>query len=543
MKAIRYTLSGMLLILCWKLFSLGLSSAMLPPPEQAFAAFGEALKTALFWKHFGVSAFRVSAAMALAWLAGFPLGVLMGYSKAADRVLSPILFLTYPIPKIVLLPIFLILFGLGDAPKILMIALIMGYQIVVATRDGVLRLDEKYIQSFRSLGGSRLQAVYHVVIPTALPQGFTALRIGTGTGIAVLFFVESFATETGLGFYIMDAWGRFDYEKLFIGIIAMSLLGVLLYAFFNYLEQSICAWNFLESGRTSANGSASALARQIVDFGRMIKFSHTVFALPFALSAVVLAHRGNEVTLQAFFWILVAMVCARSAAMGFNRIADARFDRLNPRTAERHIPSGTMSSLSAILFVSGFSLAFILASAMISRLCFWLSMPVLAILFFYSYTKRFTSLSHLYLGMSISLAPLGAWIAVTGRFEPAILILCTALLTYIAGFDILYACQDVQFDQEAGLYSIPSRLGVQAAFHISTILHFATFISLTALFIVFDLGMAYLLALVIIGMLLVFQHRVIRPHDLTHIELAFFHANSAISILLFLGILGDELLR
>jgi 4-hydroxybenzoate polyprenyltransferase len=170
-------------------------------------------------------------------------------------------------------------------------------------------------------------------------------------------------------------------------------------------------------------------------------------------------------------------------------------------------------------------------------------MPVLAILFFYSYTKRFTSLSHLYLGMSISLAPLGAWIAVTGRFEPAILILCTALLTYIAGFDILYACQDVQFDQEAGLYSIPSRLGVQAAFHISTILHFATFISLTALFIVFDLGMAYLLALVIIGMLLVFQHRVIRPHDLTHIELAFFHANSAISILLFLGILGDELLR
>jgi len=424
-----------------------------------------------------------------------------------------------------------------------MIALIIGYQIVVATRDGVLRLDEKYIQSFRSLGGSRLQAVYHVVIPAALPQGFTALRIGTGTGIAVLFFVESFATETGLGFYIMDAWGRFDYEKMFIGIIAMSLMGVLLYAFFNYLEQSICAWNFLESGRTAANGHASALARQIVDFGRMIKFSHTVFALPFALSAVVLAHRGNEVTLQAFFWILVAMVCARSAAMGFNRIVDARFDRLNPRTAERHIPSGTMSPLSANLFVSGFSLAFILASAMISRLCFWLSMPVLAILFFYSYTKRFTSLSHLYLGMSISLAPLGAWIAVTGRFEPAILILCTALLTYIAGFDILYACQDVQFDQEAGLYSIPSRLGVQAAFHISTILHVATFISLTALFIVFDLGMAYLLALVIIGMLLVFQHRVIRPHDLTHIELAFFHANSAISILLFLGILGDELLR
>lgn len=285
------------------------------------------------------------------------------------------------------------------------------------------------------------------------------------------------------------------------------------------------------------------MIRQILNFGRMIKFSHTVFALPFALSAVVLAHRDNEVTLQAFFWILVAMVSARSAAMGFNRIVDARLDRLNPRTADRHIPSGTMSSTSAILFVSGFSLCFILASAMISRLCFWLSIPVLGILFFYSYTKRFTSLSHLYLGMSISLAPLGAWIAVTGRFEPAILILCIALLTYIAGFDILYACQDVQFDKEIGLYSIPSRLGVKTAFHISSFLHIATFISLISLFVVFDLGMIYLLALVIIGTLLVFQHRVIRPHDLAHIELAFFHANSAISILLFLGILGDELLR
>ena len=543
MQAVRYSLSAVLLILCWKLCSLGLSSVMLPPPEQAFAAFGNALKTALFWKHFGASAFRVSAAMALSWLAGFPLGILTGYSRTADRLLSPILFLTYPIPKIVLLPIFLILFGLGNAPKILMIALIMGYQIVVATRDAVLRLDNKYIQSFRSLGGGNLQALYHVVIPAALPQGFTALRIGTGTGIAVLFFVESFATATGLGFYIMDAWGRFDYVQMFTGIIAMSLLGVLLYAFFNYLEQNICAWNLLESGRTAAAAPASALTRQIADFGRMIKFSHTVFALPFALSAVVLAHRDNVVSLPVFFWILVAMVSARSAAMGFNRIVDARFDRLNPRTADRHIPAGTVSWLSAILFVSGFSLAFILASAMISNLCFWLSMPVLVILFFYSYTKRFTSLSHLYLGMSISLAPLGAWIAVTGRFEPAILILCTALLTYIAGFDILYACQDVQFDREIGLYSIPSRLGVKAAFHISSILHVATFISLMALFIVFDLGMAYLLALAIICVLLVFQHRVIRPHDLAHIELAFFHANSAISMLLFLGILGDALLR
>jgi putative 4-hydroxybenzoate polyprenyltransferase len=543
MKAVRYFLSAILLILCWKIFSMGLSSVMLPPPEQAFTAFGEALKTALFWKHFGVSAFRVSAAMALAWVTGFPLGILLGYSRTADRLLSPILFLTYPIPKIVLLPIFLILFGLGDAPKILMIALIMGYQIVVATRDSVLRLDNKYVQSFRSLGGTGFQSLFHVVIPASLPQGFTALRIGTGTGIAVLFFVESFATATGLGFYIMDAWGRFDYVQMFIGIIGMSLLGVLLYAFFNYLEQNLCAWNYLESGRTVSSSPPSALTRQIVDFGRMIKFSHTIFALPFALSAVVLAHRSHGVTSGGFFWILVAMVSARSAAMGFNRIVDARFDRLNPRTADRHIPSGTVSSLSAILFVSGFSLAFIIASAMISRLCFWLSMPVLGILFFYSYTKRFTAFSHIYLGLSISLAPLGAWIAVTGGFDPAILVLCLGLLTYIAGFDILYACQDLTFDREIGLYSIPSRLGAKAAFHISSLLHVATFLSLAALFIVFNLGLIYLIALMIISGLLIFQHRVIRPHDLAHIELAFFHANSAISILLFLGILGDELLK
>jgi 4-hydroxybenzoate polyprenyltransferase len=283
--------------------------------------------------------------------------------------------------------------------------------------------------------------------------------------------------------------------------------------------------------------------QQIQNFGVMIKFSHTVFALPFALSAVVLAHRKTAITLPTFFWILVAMVGARSAAMGFNRIVDSHYDKLNPRTAERHIPSGTVSQWTAILFVLIFSLIFVLASAMISSLCFALSLPVLAILFFYSYTKRFTSFSHLYLGLSISMAPLGAWIAVTGGFDAPILILCLALLTYIAGFDILYACQDVHFDQHAGLYSIPSRMGIQTAFRISSLLHVITFLSLATLCIVFDLGKIYLIALGLIGILLVFQHRVIRPNDLTHIELAFFHANSAISILLFLGIFTDVIFR
>lgn len=291
------------------------------------------------------------------------------------------------------------------------------------------------------------------------------------------------------------------------------------------------------------NKFESGFTRQVMVFGRMVKFSHTVFALPFALSAVLLANRKTEVTFQALFWILIAMVAARSAAMGFNRIVDARLDRLNPRTANREIPSGEISSFSAILFVSFSSFIFLLSAYMISWLCFLLSFPVLGILFFYSYTKRFTSLSHLYLGLSISLAPLGAWIAVTGQADISILILCIALFTYIAGFDILYACQDVDFDRKACLYSLPSRIGLKAAFRISSFFHIGTFISLGALLIVFDLGLVYCLSLMVIAALLFFQHKVVSPSDLTHIDLAFFHSNSAISLLLFLGILGDEILR
>jgi NitT/TauT family transport system permease protein len=249
-KRVRsYIVSVLMLAAVWKLLSMLISTAVLPSPESALAAFGPALLTAEFWKHFGASALRVTSAMATAWLAGFPLGILLGYHRRADRLLSPFVFLTYPIPKIVLLPIFLVLFGLGDAPKILMIALIIGYQIVVTTRDAVLGIDKKYFDSFRSLGGTAPQAVVHILIPASLPQAFTALRIGTGTGIAVLFFIESFATATGLGFLIMDAWGRFDYDAMFVGIIGMSVLGVLLYEAFNYLEKHLCTWKYLEAGR------------------------------------------------------------------------------------------------------------------------------------------------------------------------------------------------------------------------------------------------------------------------------------------------------
>jgi len=288
---------------------------------------------------------------------------------------------------------------------------------------------------------------------------------------------------------------------------------------------------------------AAVLISRIQTFGRMIRFSHTVFALPFALGAVVLAQRVRPLTPRLLFWILVAMVGARSAAMGFNRIADMELDRANPRTAARELPTGVISLKVALVFVGISSLAFVLAAAMISKLCLFLSFPVLAILLLYSYTKRFTILSHLYLGFGISLAPVGAWIAVTGRFDPSVLILSLALLSYIAGFDILYACQDLEFDRRTGLCSIPARLGPAAAFRISATLHGITFLSLLSILVVFDLGLIYMIATVVMGVLLIIEHRLVRPYDLTRIEAAFFHVNSAISVILFLGILGDELVR
>ena len=539
----RYAMAGLLLVAGWKALAAGLGSVMLPPPEAALAAFGQAVKTRAFWHHFAASAYRVVGAMAVAWLLAFPAGVLLGHHRFCDRYLSPFVFLTYPIPKIVLLPVFLVVFGLGDFAKVFMIALIIGYQILVATRDGVHALDRKYVDSFRSLRGNAVQTLQHVVLPAALPHGFTALRIGTGTGIAVLFFVESFATTRGLGYCIMDAWGRFDYEQMFVGILGMSLLGVLLYELCNYGERTLCAWKYLETGRPLRPLPQGGVMGRVRVFGRVIKFSHTVFALPFALAAVVLAHRTHAVSAGQLLWILAAMIGARSAAMGFNRIVDARYDKANPRTADRDIPSGRLSLRAAFGLVGLCSALFVLAAAMLSRLCLMLSIPVLAILMLYSYTKRFTSFSHLYLGFSISLAPLGAWIAVTGHFDWPILALCLALLTYIAGFDILYACQDMAFDRQAGLFSIPARWGPVAAFHFSAILHGVAFGSFFMIHLVFDLGAVYLATVMVIGGLLILEHRLVRPHDLTRIQVAFFNVNGVISLVLLIGVLGDALLQ
>ncbi len=541
--AVRYTLSVVALLILWKILASWISLDMLPPPETAFSEFGRAVKTGSFWGHFLQSAIRVICAMAAAWLIGFPAGILIGYYRVLDRVLSPMIFLTYPIPKIVLLPVFLVIFGLGDFGRIFLIALIIGYQILVAARDSVHQINPRYLDSFRSLGGSPADTIFHVLIPAALPHGFTALRIGAGTAIAVLFLVESFATESGLGYFIMDSWGRFDGSRMFVGIIGMSLLGILLYEAINSLERTFCSWKFVQTRGRRPDGSSHPVRERIAAYGRMIQFSHTVFALPFALSAMVLAHRYHPITPTQIFWILTAMVSARSAAMGFNRIVDARFDAHNPRTANREIPSGRLSPRAAVTFVCLSSAVFVLSAGMLSRLCLIFSIPVLAILLSYSYTKRFTSLSHVYLGFSISLAPLGVWVAVSGTIEWPILLLCTALLTYIAGFDILYACQDLDFDRKTGLFSIPARWGAKPAFHVASLFHLVTFGCLFAMHPVFDMGPLYLLSVLIIGVLLVVEHRLVQPDDLSRIHVAFFHVNSAVSILLFAGILGSEIAR
>lgn len=282
---------------------------------------------------------------------------------------------------------------------------------------------------------------------------------------------------------------------------------------------------------------------RIVAYGRMIKFSHTIFALPFALSAVILAQRQHPIILTDVLWILIAMTCARSSAMGFNRIADIRFDSKNPRTSKREIPAGKLSSASAKLFVLLFSCFFVFASAMLGRLCFYFSFPVLVILFSYSYTKRFTCLCHLYLGFVISLAPIGAWIAITKSFSWPVLLLSLALMTYIAGFDILYACQDTCFDKKEGLFSMPVRFGTKKALFISEMIHFFSFCFFFLIYIAFDMNLMYLGAVIIIGVLFIVEHRLIKPDDLGNVNIAFFHINSIISITLFFGVLSDELIR
>ncbi|HCL81067.1 MAG TPA: 4-hydroxybenzoate octaprenyltransferase [Nitrospiraceae bacterium] len=265
---------------------------------------------------------------------------------------------------------------------------------------------------------------------------------------------------------------------------------------------------------------------------KMIKISHSVFALPFAFTGAILAASGFPSSAQ-IFWIAVAMVGARSGAMGLNRIIDRKIDALNPRTANREIPSGKIKITDAAVFTVISLAVFVFAAYKLNPLCLKLSPVAVAVLFVYSYTKRFTWLSHIVLGIAISAAPLGAWIAVRGTFDWEIAPLGIAVVFWLAGFDILYALQDMEFDKGQGLHSIPQRFGVKRALMLSRIFHFTTWSLLGADGIIFNLGIAYWIGMFLVGGLLIYEHSIVKPDDLSKLNMAFFNMNGYISIAIF----------
>lgn len=262
----------------------------------------------------------------------------------------------------------------------------------------------------------------------------------------------------------------------------------------------------------------------------MIKFQHTLFALPFALTGAILAANGAPSWRQMGF-ILGAMVGARSAAMVFNRIADLRFDRLNPRTSNRPLVTGELGLPFAWGFLIANCALFLLCAARLNRLAFLLAAPALALILSYSYAKRFTWATHLHLGASLGLAPLGAWIAVRGTIETAPLLLGAAVTLWTAGFDVIYSCQDVGFDRDTGLHSIPRRFGVAAALRVSSGLHLTTVLLLLSLPRFAPLGAIYLAGVAGTAALLVYEHRLVRPDDLSRVNQAFFTVNGCVSFL------------
>lgn len=278
----------------------------------------------------------------------------------------------------------------------------------------------------------------------------------------------------------------------------------------------------------------------------MIKFEHSVFALPFAATAALLAIRQagfREPRLAwKLLWILVAMVCARSAAMAFNRLVDADLDARNPRTRGRHLHAGLLSKGFTWGFTAVSMLVFLVAARALNPLCLRLAPLALAVVLFYSFTKRFTTFSHVILGLALGIAPAGAWIAIRASLDPRILWLTAAVMLWTAGFDIIYACQDYEFDRREGLFSYPRRFGIAGALKISRAFHAGMVACLLALVVSFRLGALSLAGVAAIAALLIFEHRLVKPHDLSRVDAAFFTANGYVSVLFFLFWAADILL-
>ncbi|MFL6351254.1 MAG: UbiA-like polyprenyltransferase [Bryobacteraceae bacterium] len=279
----------------------------------------------------------------------------------------------------------------------------------------------------------------------------------------------------------------------------------------------------------------------------MIKFEHSVFALPFALTGALLAWRDSGFQIPGlawrFVWIVVAMVGARSAAMAFNRILDTEIDRGNRRTANRHLPAGLLSTGFAWGFTLASSLVFLWAARQLGSLCLFLAPVTLAILFFYSFSKRFTLWSHMILGFCLGMAPAAAWIAMRGTLDPRILWLTAAVMFWTAGFDVIYACQDFEFDCATGLCSIPRTYGVRRALIIARVLHIGMIGCLLALVFSFHLGTLSLMGVAAVIALLTYEHGLVKPNDLSRVNAAFFTVNGYVSLLFFAFWAADILLH
>lgn len=272
----------------------------------------------------------------------------------------------------------------------------------------------------------------------------------------------------------------------------------------------------------------SLLARTVT-YGRMIKFSHSIFALPFALTSAALA-AADGISVRQVAWILVAMVGARSAAMGFNRLADHAIDARNPRTAGRELPKGVLRRAEVWAFVLVSAAALVVAAWQLNPLCLALSPVALAIVFGYSYAKRVTALSHVALGLALGIAPVGAWIAIRGRFDVLPIVLALGVTAWVAGFDVIYACQDVAFDREAGLHSIPARLGVARALVAARGLHLAALLALGSVYWLAPLGGLYWVGLAFVAGMLAYEHSLVSAEDLSRVDAAFFAVNGWISV-------------
>src|SRR5712691_831103 len=286
---------------------------------------------------------------------------------------------------------------------------------------------------------------------------------------------------------------------------------------------------------TSRGSNLSTALRNVRITLEMIKIEHTLFALPFAFLGAVLGARGIP-SIPQILWITLAMVGARSTAMAFNRIADRDLDARNPRTKMRAIPAGKLSVAFVLIFTIIGAGMFLFAAAMLNRLTLSLAPVALASIVLYSYTKRWTMLSHIVLGWCLAIAPTGAWIAVRGTIDsPAPLLLSLVVLLWTAGFDVLYACQDYDFDRREGLYSIPARFGIARALWISRALHLGAFAALVALYFVTNLGLLAVVGVIATGALLIYQHTLVRANDLGKLNAAFFTTNAFVSVILFLS--------